>query len=163
MAIIELIETLAPWELINTFIIPFIVMFAILWGTLAAMKIFKDKKINAVIALGIVLFLASTDLFLMISQWMIQLGSFVAVGAFLLVFVGGVIMWVIGRGRGIYWEGLTEQQRLRRKEEERAKLYVKLNRARGNPGKTEKLSRQIADITREINSIRARLGIPPEM
>jgi uncharacterized membrane protein len=112
MAIVELLYELAPWDLINTLFIPFIVIFVILWGILTAMGFF-NKKVNAVISFGLVLFLASTDLFPMLSQWMIQLGSMTAVVAFLLIFVGGVVIWSINRGRDIYYRTSPEKARLK--------------------------------------------------
>src|SRR4030042_442703 len=103
MAILDLLYQLAPWEMINTFLIPIILVFVIIWGILTALRIF-NKKVNMVIALAIVLFLSSTNLFPLVSQWMIQLGSMTAIAAFLLVFVGGTVVWVVNRGKDIYYD-----------------------------------------------------------
>ncbi len=152
MAILDLLYELAPWELINTFFIPFVVIFVMLWGILTAMGIFKNKKINIVISLAMVLFLASTDIFPMVSQWMIQLGSMTAVAAFLLLFVGGVILWTINRGRDIYFETGSKGRRLKRLMERRDKEFEKL-RTEGNKNKKRALYKNIERLRREIELV----------
>lgn len=137
MAIIQLLYELTPWDLINTFIIPFILIFAILWGILTGMRIF-NKRINAVLALGLVLFLSSTNFFPMVSQWMIQLGSFVAVLAFLLLFIGGTVLWFISRSKEIYYRTnpYKAMERIRKK---MAKIDRKIAKAKDEHEKAELL------------------------
>lgn len=153
MAIVELLTELAPWELINTLFIPFIVIFVILWGILSAIGFFKkNRKINGVIALGITLFLASTDLFPMLSQWMIQLGSMTAVVVFLLIFVGGVIIWGVNRGRDIYFDTSSKGNRLKKLQKELSKEMEKY-RKEGNAKKRKNIWKRIDRLEREIKQI----------
>jgi len=155
MAILDLLYELAPWELINTFFIPFVVIFVMLWGILTAMGIFKNRKINIVISLGMVLFLASTDIFPMVSQWMIQLGSLTAVAAFLLLFVGGVIIWGIGRGQSIY-HGSNPYRALKKIDNEIAKLNRKIG-SEGNPQKQARMVKRMRELEDERVIVKAEM------
>jgi len=112
-----------------TYFIPFIILFAIFWGLLTGMKIF-NKKINTFLALifPLVFILGAPETFLWFSNYLISLGSFLAVGAFVALFVFGVIAWALQRGRDIYRDVADLDSKILKKEQERRKMFEKANR-----------------------------------
>jgi len=94
--------------LTNTFIfqtfVPFIILFAVIWGLLAAINRFNTKT-NTVIAVGFALIAAYSNPFVL--SYIAALGSSLALVLFVLLFVFGVIRWGLGRGRDVYFETST--------------------------------------------------------
>lgn len=92
--------------LTNTFVfqffIPFIILFAILWGLLEAINVFHSSRVKIVIALGFALVASYTNPWIL--AYIATLGSYAAVILFGLLFLFGVVRWGLGRGKEIYIE-----------------------------------------------------------
>lgn len=117
-------------EYLFTYFVPFIILFAIFWGILTMMKIF-NKKINMFLAIifPLVFMFGAPETFLWFSTYLINLGSFLAVGAFIAVFVFGVIAWALQRGRDIYRDVADLDSRILKKREEMRKVIDKISTA----------------------------------
>lgn len=153
MAILELIEGLESMDLLFTFVVPFIAVFTIIWAGLSLTRIFNNR-INGVLALMLVLLLASTEFWVIISNYLIQIGSVVGLGAFIIVFVFGAIIWGLGRGRDIYRQEFPyrqEQEVLKRMGE----IDEKIAREH-SAHKQMQLVKKKEDLQRRLQIIRAR-------
>lgn len=120
-----------PYDMyLITYFIPFILLFAIFWGLLSGMKIF-GRRINTFLALifPVVFILGAPETFLWFSNYLISLGSFLAVGAFVTLFIFGTIRWAFGRGRDIYRETGDYEKLIKKKSEELEKCRQKAEQA----------------------------------
>jgi hypothetical protein len=98
---------------VQTYFLPFMIFFVIIWGVLSAIKVF-GRSINLVLALAISVLALMTPQFAIFSQYMSQISGFMAIGAFAAVFVFGVAVWSFGKGRDIYEEHGAPSMRLER-------------------------------------------------
>jgi len=95
-------------DLVFGFAVPFLILFVILWGILSALGVF-DKKINLVLSVALSLIAATTEAFAIFTGYITQVAGYTAVGAFAALFIVGVAVWSISRGKGIYEEvGVTK-------------------------------------------------------
>lgn len=117
-----------PSHLLYTVVLPFIIAFTIFWGVLTAMRLF-NSKVNAVIAFVLASGLFFTDAYVFVGQFIYQTGTLLAAGLFVLIFGVGIVIWAIGRTRGIYYQSFDSLDRLYKR---RTQLYEKLNRAKEN-------------------------------
>jgi len=143
MATTDLIESLLAENLVQQFFLPFILTFAIFWGLLEVLRIF-NRRINLVLALGITIAAAYGGLFTVLSTYLLQLGAFAGVLAFVLVFIVGAAMWALGRGE----EMIAPGRKARKIREKIEKLYDKLERTR-NPAKRGAYIEQIRRLEME--------------
>ncbi len=135
-----------PNTLLTTVLLPFLIIFVILWGVLNITKIFgtgpESKKINIILALGITIFAAFTDAWgIFATQLAAFTGVFVYI-MFFVVFIIGTILWAIGRTRGIYEEHGTYFKSYKdvvKIDKELGKLTKKFNELR-RQGKDEQAS-----------------------
>lgn len=92
--------------LLTGVLLPFLLIFVVLWGMLNMIKIFGNdstsKKINLVISLVITIFAAFTDAWGLIATQLARFTGQFAFVMFIVVFIIGAILWAIGRSRGIY-------------------------------------------------------------
>lgn len=98
-----------PNSLLTAVLLPFLLIFVILWGILNVMKIFgpEGRKINFIIALVITIFTAFTDAWGVVAT---QLAAFTGVFVYVMffaVFILGTIFWAIGRSRNVYGEHVS--------------------------------------------------------
>jgi len=142
-------------EYLITYFIPFIILFAIFWGLLTMMKIFS-KKINTLLALlfPIVFMLGAPETFLWFSSYLISLGSFLAVGAFVAVFVFGVITWALQRGRDIYRDVADLDSKILKKRQQARKMLEKIS-AEADPGKKQHYAKEWEGLQNEIKILEA--------
>ncbi len=115
-------------QFVFQFMLPFIIVFAILWGVLTSMKVF-ERKINLVLAFAMSVGFAFTNLFVWFSTYIINLGSYVALGGFIIIFVLGIFRWMFGRGRDVYYDTQPSSEKLERIDKEIERLYEKREHA----------------------------------
>jgi hypothetical protein len=143
MALSDLIPTNF---LTNTFIfqsfIPFLILFAIIWGLLEAINRFSSK-VNLIISIGFSLTAVFSNPWILV--YIATLGSYAAVILFGMLFLFGVIRWGLGRGRDIYLETSSYDKQYKKLMEERAKLVEKVQ-SEENPEKQKALVKRIKDI-----------------
>ncbi|RLI99067.1 MAG: hypothetical protein DRP00_00265 [Candidatus Aenigmatarchaeota archaeon] len=122
------------------FFLPFIFVFAIFFGILSLANVFS-KKINIVISIIVALALAPTDFYPFITNYLLRLGAWIVLIAFVLIFVVGVALVTAGKGREIYRKTLSPTERLAQIEKENKKIDEKILKARkkGNVKEEEKL------------------------
>lgn len=111
-----------PTNFIYTLILPFIILFAIFWGLLSALNIFRNNKVNTVLALALTLTIFFTGGFDIFTTFLFQSTTTLAVVIFTLVFIIGIISWAVGRTRDIYHETGSIESKLKRIEKEMSKL-----------------------------------------
>jgi len=103
MPIFEDLLALTSHELFSTIFLPFIVVFVIFFGALSALRIFS-KKINLVLSLALTVAAGYGGAFAWFSSYIMPFGAYFGVIAFAAVFVIGIAVWAVGRGRDIYYE-----------------------------------------------------------
>lgn len=138
-----------PNSLLTTVLLPFLLIFVILWGILNVMKIFgpEGRKINFIIALVITIFVAFTDAWGVIAtQLAVATGVFTYI-MFFAVFILGTIFWAIGRTRGVYHEhilpyGMKNLNSIKDLDKQIGKVINDMHKAeyKGDFGKVEALS-----------------------
>lgn len=101
MALFDLPANLFSSTFIFQVFIPFIILFAILWGLLESMGKFSFR-VNFVVAMGFSLIAAFTNPWIL--AYIATLGSYAAVVLFGALFLFGVIRWGLGRGKEIHLE-----------------------------------------------------------
>jgi len=116
-------------ELLFNYLLPFLIVFAILWGVLEILGVF-NRKINTVLAFGITIAAAYGGAFTFLSQYLIKAGALVALSAFAIVFIIGSIRWAFGRTREYYYETGGRGKKLEKLYKEREKIIEKMKNAR---------------------------------
>lgn len=135
--------------------IPFIILFAILWGLLEAIGIFKSYRTNLVIALGFSSIAAFTNPWIL--AYIATLGSYAAVVLFGALFLFGVIRWGLSRGRDVYFETSSYQKQIANLTKQKAKLEEKLGQKDLDRSQAESIVKQIKDLETKIRILEARL------
>ena len=123
MSILDFLQSLKVENLFQGFFLPFILTFAIFWGLLEALRVF-NRRINLILALGITIAAAYGGLFGWLSSYLLTLGAFTGLAAFVIIFILGVIVWAFGRGEAIFFSG----RRAMNIRKEIEKLYNKMDR-----------------------------------
>ncbi len=102
--IVGLLTTSSLNDLITNVALPFLLIFAIVWGMLSMVKIFgpEGRKINIVVALVVTIFAAMTDAWGVITGWLAAFIGQFSFWAFIVVFVILVILWAINTTRNAY-------------------------------------------------------------
>jgi hypothetical protein len=152
MALLDILTSGQPFnfsELLQTFFIPFIILFSIFWGLLSIMRIFSNK-INIVLALGLTLGVAFTGVFTIFTTYLFQFSSFLAVGIFALVFIFGIIRWGFGRSRDIYYETGGYEAKIKRLQKRIAELRKNID-AEGDEYKKREMKRELFDLEHELS------------
>jgi hypothetical protein len=126
----------------NTFIfqnfVPFIILFAILFGLLESIGKFKLKT-NLVVAVGFALIAAYTNPWVL--SYIATLGSSAAVVLFGILFFFGIIRWGLGRGKDIYDETAPKETKIRKLIKEKEKWENKYRSARSDSEKASIIKR----------------------
>ena len=138
-----------PSTFIYTLILPFIILFAIFWGLLSAMRIFGNK-INTVLALALTLTLFFTGGFNIFTTFLFQSTTTLAVVVFILVFVFGIISWAVGRTRDIYHDTGSGEAKIRRLQKKIAELHGKIE-TESNEDRKTKMKEQLIGLQHELN------------
>lgn len=136
MALTDVLQ-LAPVDLLYNFILPFLLVFAIFWGTISTLRIF-DNKIRLVISIVVTLFVASTPYFASLATIVAQFGGYTAVIAFGIMLVVGIGMHSYGKTADIYSENMPKWKKLKVIREQKARLRKELQEAKDR-GEKEKI------------------------
>jgi len=149
MAIFDLgyLQSIGVDQLLFGVLLPFFVIFAIFWGLLSVMRIFSSK-VNTVLALAFSLVIIPTSFFVWFATYLVQLGTTIALAAFVLLFVFGTIRWGLSRGKDIYIGTGGYDRQIK---EKRKKMHEYLNKIE-NASPSDKLTYQ-----REISRLRAEV------
>ena len=134
----------------NTFIfqnfVPFIILFAILFGLLESIGKFRLKT-NLVVAIGFALIAVYTNPWVL--SYIATLGSSAAVVLFGILFLFGIIRWGLGRGKDIYYETAPKETKIRKLIKEKEKWENKYRGARTDSEKASIIKR-IEDLKTQI-------------
>jgi len=157
MELIDLLN-LPLEELVRAFLLPFLILFAVMWGILSAVGIF-NRKINIVLSFGLSLLATFTPQFGLFATYLSQFGGQFAIAAFFIVFVIGVAMWGFGRGRDIYREqtgGSTKE--LEKLQKQREKYLKKARDAEdsGDKAKARAYMKMVYEMDEKIELKRSR-------
>jgi hypothetical protein len=120
-------------QLAQGILLPLLIVFAILWALLNSVKVF-NRKINTVLAAALTVMAAMTPQFTIFATYVAQLGIQIALGAFVIVFAAGSVMWAFGHGRDIYYEHAAPSARMERLMKRKQEYMEKAGRA-GDEGK----------------------------
>ena len=153
ITVAQLIE-MTPFELGRDFFMPFIMVFLIFWAILEKLRIF-DGKTNIVLSLAVSIMLAITPAFAVIAVVITQYGALSALAIFGILFIGGSLVWGLGRGRDVYGRSKGYERKLIKLGENKDKLMKKHDRERDD-GKREAIWKVIEDIERKEKSTRAK-------
>jgi len=110
LGIIDL-SNLMSIEVWRTIFAPFVLVLIILWAVLDRMKLF-GKKTNIIISLSLALMLATTQSFVLMSNYITEMSGSVMLSLFVILLVGGTLMWVLDRTRDVYYEQTPSPKRL---------------------------------------------------
>lgn len=149
ITVAQLIE-MTPFDLGRDFFMPFIMVFLIFWAILEKLRIF-DGKTNLVLSLAVSIMLATTPAFAAIAVVITQYGAISALAIFGILFIGGSLVWGIGRGRGVYDRSVGSSRKL-------TKLRKKENDLLKEIKKTRNESKQNA-MWKEVESLRRKISI----
>jgi len=108
----ELFASLPMQEIIYNYFLPFIIMFAVFYGVMSLLGIFSNKiKIILSAAFGVIIF--QTPIYPILVIYITNLGGVLAVGAFILIFVVGIMIASFKRGADVYYEHGGHERKLR--------------------------------------------------
>jgi len=128
VTILDLIPNISTQELIFQIFLPFILIFAILWGIISALRLF-DSRVNLIISFVITILLASTEAFVTLTIFYTQLGASFVFLLFIGLFVVGGTMWAFNRGRDIHHETSSPTRALDRINKHIGKIERKYDEA----------------------------------
>lgn len=129
----------------------FILIVAIFWGVLSALALF-NKRTNLVLSIGIALLLSTTNLFMILQKYLF-LSTMFAISAFFMIFIAGIIIFSVRRGKEITFKSLEGLYKRREKLlNEREKVYSKFIKARKETDK-KALFKQLLDIDEKIKLV----------
>jgi hypothetical protein len=130
MPLLDALNLNVPFDqLFQTLLLPMLIIFAILWALLNSIRVF-ERKINLVLSLALTIMAAVTPQFTIFTTYVAQLGMQVALVAFFLLFAFGSIMWMFGKGRGIYYEQLDASKGINYWVKKKAEWQEKADQAR---------------------------------
>jgi len=154
VTVLDLIPSLTLQELIFQIFLPFIFIFAILWGVLTTLKIF-EKKINLVISLVITLFLASTETFVLLTTYYSQISGAFVTFVFIGLFVVGTIIWAVRRGEHVYYGTSNPSHGIDRLNKKIGQLNKKYNQKRhsGNEEEADQIHRTLMELEKERDKL----------
>lgn len=160
MAIFELFAgNIGIQQLIWEFMLPFLIIFSILWGVLSGLRIF-NKQVNIILSIAITLMISASSLFTVFANYVSQFGAFTAILAFLAIFVFGAVMWGIGSGKRAYYttRGTAEKVKKLQKELEKAENEFRDAVASGDEGKVNAAYKKKKMIEEELEKARTILA-----
>ncbi|MBI4894314.1 MAG: hypothetical protein HY833_01105 [Candidatus Aenigmarchaeota archaeon] len=154
-----------PNLLLTSVLLPFLLIFVVMWGMLNMIKIFGDgpvsRKVNIILALCVALLAGITPAWSIITGMAAFLGEFTWV-AFFIVFIIGTILWMAGRTRGVYHDQWSSTYRpgnydnLKNLDKEIARLRKEIQKhAYSDPHKAEVLVETLKHREKEKENILA--------
>ncbi len=106
-------------NLIFEYFLPFTIVWVVFFALLEFIDVFKNRKVNLILALAIALMMTTTPYCAVLTRNIPNLGSTLAVTIFIIVFIFGLIMWGIRRGVSLASDDFGDvegtKRRLRRK------------------------------------------------
>lgn len=148
ITVAQLIE-MTPFELGRDFFMPFIMVFLIFWAILEKLRIF-DGKTNLVLSLAVSIMLATTPAFAAIAVVITQYGALSALAIFGILFIGGSLVWALGRGRDVYDRSAGSSRKLTRLRKKENDLLKEINKTR-NESKQNAMWKEVESIRRKIS------------
>jgi len=138
-----------PNLLLTGVLLPFLLIFVVMWGMLNMIKIFGEgdvaKKVNIILALCVAILAGITPAWSTITGMAAFLGDFSWV-AFVIVFIVGTILWMAGRTRSTYHDQWSSSYRpgtydgLKNLDKEITRLKKEINKyAYSDPHRAETL------------------------
>ncbi|MBI2547567.1 MAG: hypothetical protein HYW23_03925 [Candidatus Aenigmarchaeota archaeon] len=155
MPLEELIQLPFP-DVLYKLVVPFLFVFLLLYGSLRLIKIFSNN-INIIISLALAVLIANNPIFIWLSELAVYFGATTVIAAFSMLFVIGIIMFSIRKGRD--WR--DEWAKLEDLEKKRAKLLEKLEKA-DRTGKTHESAsyhKQIDKMDDDIKHLRRSIEL----
>jgi predicted PurR-regulated permease PerM len=149
--ILSLLATSDLQQLISNFFLPFIFVFAILWGLLSLIPLF-NRRINFVLALVIAILFANSPYFVTLTAFLSQIIGGTVVLIFFALFAVGALVYAISRGSAWKQEFEPYENRLKKLNKQIAKLNEKLEEARSEEEKD-----QILETIEQLEKQRERL------
>jgi len=119
---------ITPYELGRNVLLPFVLVYIILWAILERLRIFP-KRINVILSLGISILLATTPAYTILAVYITQVSGGSMVVIFGILLVGGTLMWAFGRGRDIYYEQVGPTKKLEKLYKRRGNYLKKAREA----------------------------------
>ena len=153
MPLFEDLAVLGAQELIYTLFLPFILIFALLFGALQLVNLF-GKKINLVLALVLTLFTMATPVFTWFSTMLPLYGATAAFGVFVAVFIIGTLLVGWRKGKNIYRRTMAKEKKIEELGKQIAELRRKMD-AEGDENKKRALWEQISQLKKEQEFIQA--------
>ena len=150
-------SNMTPYELGRNVLLPFVLVYIILWAILEKFRIFP-KRINVILSLGISVLLATTPAYTILAAYITQVSG----GSMLIIFgvllVGGTLMWALGRGRDIYYEQGLSPKKLANLYKQRENYFKKAREAqdRGDSKKARAYMKVVKELDDKIDLERSR-------
>ena len=129
----------------NTWI-PFLISFALLYGVLEGVKIF-DRRISLLIAFLATLAFSASPFFEIFSQFFIKYSAFFILSIFLVLFVGGGLIFGKRKISSIYEE--TKELKEIEKEIDNCKKELEKAEEEGDTKKVEELKKKLKELEKK--------------
>jgi hypothetical protein len=155
-AIVQLINT-TPSLAFQQVVLPFLLIFAIMWGILGSLAVFK-KRINLTLSIILAILAILTPTFEIFATYLAMLGGQLSLILFILVFGFGVAMWALRGGRDIYYDNVAPGKKVEQLMKRKDELVRKAGEAQ-DAGKTTlatDLRRKARDIEDQIHYYESR-------
>lgn len=154
MTVLDYLSSLEAADMFYYVFVPFIMIFAILFGILSALGVFS-RKTSMIISLCLTLIVASTESFVMFSTYVAQLGAYFAFAVFGIVFFLGITMWGWGHGKEIYGQSLDMQNKIKKIDERIQKEWKEYDRTRSDYKKSA-IYRRIEKLKKNKEALEAK-------
>jgi len=151
MPLLEDLLSTNALEIIYTVFLPFIFIFALLFGALVLVHLFS-KKINLILALILTFSTMATPVFGWFATILPVYGATAVFGVFIALFVVGTLVFGWKKGKDIYIESGGKQSKIEHLRKKRGELWQKMQRE-GNEGRKRQLYEQIKNLDKEIEFI----------
>ncbi len=145
--------TLSAQEMMYQLLLPFLIIFVILWGILSKLNLF-ERKVNLVLSLSLSIIATSTEAFAMLSNYMTEISGYTVLIAFTALFIFGVATWSLRTGGEIYGIHEPISRREKRILKEMEKVNKKLKKAKG--AKKDRLLKEIKILEDELKVAEAK-------
>lgn len=151
---IELFSDLGVQEIIYSLLLPFFLMFALLFGALEMVRLF-NRRINIILSLVLTILATQSPLFPFFSQVISVYGIVAVISVFMAVFLIGSLRWGIATMERIS----GETGKLKKLYKLREKLWKEYEKAldRGDDATAKKILADVKSIDAEIEYLKGKL------
>ncbi|MBS3055711.1 MAG: hypothetical protein J4452_04470 [Candidatus Aenigmarchaeota archaeon] len=142
-------------SILFAYFIPFLFIMVLFFGGLELIRAFR-KRTNTILATLFALIAFPT--YPWFSAILIPLGSYAAIVLFIVFFGVFAVRYAFSRGRDIWFETMTDTNKLRKLEERLQKEYKRLNQAyeRGQDSKAISINQHIELMKSQIEALRRK-------